>query len=46
MATMTIARVTIGYIASDMLSRNFRKVSYISNMYNFGMLLLDMDGGT
>ncbi|KAL8050772.1 hypothetical protein ABFX02_06G102300 [Erythranthe guttata] len=43
--TMTGARGTIGYIAPEVFSRNFGKVSYKSDIYSFGMLLLDMVGG-
>ncbi|KAF7147320.1 hypothetical protein RHSIM_Rhsim03G0204700 [Rhododendron simsii] len=42
---MTIARGTIGYIAPEVFSRNFGNVSYKSNIYRFGMLLLEMVGG-
>ncbi|KAK6121827.1 hypothetical protein DH2020_044440 [Rehmannia glutinosa] len=43
--TMTAARGTIGYIAPEVFSRNFGKVSYKSDIYSFGMLLIDMVGG-
>ncbi|KAG8390402.1 hypothetical protein BUALT_Bualt01G0079600 [Buddleja alternifolia] len=43
--TMTAARGTIGYIAPEVFSRNFGNVSYRSDIYSFGMLLLDMVGG-
>ncbi|XP_047325569.1 rust resistance kinase Lr10-like [Impatiens glandulifera] len=43
--SMTIARGTIGYIAPEVFSRNFGNVSYRSDIYSFGMLLLDMVGG-
>ncbi|KAL6503884.1 hypothetical protein OROGR_025807 [Orobanche gracilis] len=43
--TMTATRGTIGYIAPEVFSRNFGKVSYKSDIYSFGMLLLDMVGG-
>ncbi|RVW87477.1 Rust resistance kinase Lr10 [Vitis vinifera] len=36
---------TIGYIAPEVLSRNFGNVSYKSDVYSFGMLLLEMVGG-
>ncbi|KAI8565028.1 hypothetical protein RHMOL_Rhmol03G0229100 [Rhododendron molle] len=42
---MTTARGTIGYIAPEVFSRNFRNVSYKSDIYSFGMLLLEMVGG-
>ncbi|KAL2527434.1 Protein kinase superfamily protein [Abeliophyllum distichum] len=43
--TMTAARGTIGYIAPEVFSRNFGNVSYKSDIYSFGMLLLDLVGG-
>ncbi|KAH7855973.1 hypothetical protein Vadar_031182 [Vaccinium darrowii] len=43
--SMTTARGTIGYIAPEVFSRNFRNVSYKSDIYSFGMLLLEMVGG-
>ncbi|CAA0830873.1 Protein kinase superfamily protein [Striga hermonthica] len=43
--TMTAARGTVGYIAPEVFSRNFGRVSYKSDIYSFGMLLLDMVGG-
>ncbi|XP_055806337.1 rust resistance kinase Lr10-like isoform X2 [Solanum dulcamara] len=43
--TMTAARGTIGYIAPEVLSRNFGKVSHKSDIYSFGMFLLEMVGG-
>ncbi|GLT61344.1 hypothetical protein SLA2020_340590 [Shorea laevis] len=43
--SMTAARGTIGYIAPEVLSRNFGKASYKSDVYSFGMLLLEMVGG-
>ncbi|CAN4078460.1 unnamed protein product [Withania somnifera] len=39
------ARGTVGYIAPEVLSRNFGKVSHKSDIYSFGMLLLEMVGG-
>ena len=42
---MTAARGTMGYIAPEMLSRNFGNVSYKSDVYSFGMLLIEMVGG-
>ncbi|PIN27099.1 Serine/threonine protein kinase [Handroanthus impetiginosus] len=42
---MTVARGTIGYIVPEVLSRTFGKVSYRSDVYSFGMLLLEMVGG-
>ncbi|XP_034710668.1 rust resistance kinase Lr10-like [Vitis riparia] len=43
--SVTAARGTMGYIAPEMLSRNFGSVSYKSDVYSFGMLLLEMVGG-
>ncbi|WOK98042.1 rust resistance kinase Lr10-like [Canna indica] len=43
--TMTAARGTMGYIAPEMYSRNFGTVSYKSDIYSFGMLVLEMVGG-
>ncbi|KAF7149434.1 hypothetical protein RHSIM_Rhsim03G0206400 [Rhododendron simsii] len=43
--SMTTARGTIGYIAPEVFSRNFGNVSYKSEIYSFGMLLLEMVGG-
>uniref|UniRef100_F6H7E8 Protein kinase domain-containing protein n=1 Tax=Vitis vinifera TaxID=29760 RepID=F6H7E8_VITVI len=39
------ARGTIGYIAPEVLSRNFGNASHKSDVYSFGMLLLEMVGG-
>ena len=41
---MTTASGTIGYSAPEVFSRNFGKVSYKSNIYSFGILLLEMVG--
>ncbi|KAL5763440.1 hypothetical protein ACOSP7_019704 [Xanthoceras sorbifolium] len=38
-------RGTIGYIAPELISRNFGAVSSKSDVYSFGMLLLEMSGG-
>ncbi|XP_058206132.1 rust resistance kinase Lr10-like isoform X2 [Rhododendron vialii] len=43
--SMTTARGTIGYIAPEVFSRNFGNVSYKSDIYSFGMLLLEVVGG-
>ncbi|KAJ9679594.1 hypothetical protein PVL29_021501 [Vitis rotundifolia] len=43
--SMTVARGTMGYIAPEVLSRNFGNASYKSDVYSFGMLLLEMVGG-
>ncbi|KAA8517038.1 hypothetical protein F0562_017144 [Nyssa sinensis] len=43
--SMTVARGTKGYIAPEVFSRNFGNVSYKSDIYSFGMLLLEIVGG-
>ncbi|KAK2639313.1 hypothetical protein Ddye_027108 [Dipteronia dyeriana] len=42
---MSATRGTIGYIAPELISRNFGIVSCKSDVYSFGMLLLEMAGG-
>ncbi|KAF3792353.1 Macrophage colony-stimulating factor 1 receptor 2 [Nymphaea thermarum] len=42
--SMAAARGTVGYIAPEVVSRNFGNVSYKSDVYSFGMLLLEMVG--
>ncbi|XXG83078.1 hypothetical protein AAC387_Pa10g0922 [Persea americana] len=42
---MTHARGTMGYIAPEVFSRNFGNVSSKSDVYSYGMLLLEMVGG-
>ncbi|CAA3032966.1 rust resistance kinase Lr10-like [Olea europaea subsp. europaea] len=39
---MTSARGTMGYIAPEILYRNFGRASYKSDVYSSGMLLLEM----
>ncbi|XP_042032488.1 LEAF RUST 10 DISEASE-RESISTANCE LOCUS RECEPTOR-LIKE PROTEIN KINASE-like 2.4 [Salvia splendens] len=43
--SMIVARGTIGYIAPEVFSRNFGDVSYKSDVYSYGMLVLEMVGG-
>ncbi|KAI5394193.1 hypothetical protein KIW84_061044, partial [Lathyrus oleraceus] len=43
--SMTAARGTLGYMAPEVFSRNFGNVSYKSDIYSYGMLLLEMVGG-
>ncbi|KAK2399337.1 rust resistance kinase Lr10 [Trifolium repens] len=45
MVSMTAARGTMGYMAPEVLSRNFGNVSLKSDIYSYGMLLLEMVGG-
>ena len=46
MVSMTsVMGSTMGYIALKMLSKNFGNVSYKADVYNFGMLLIEMVGG-
>ncbi|XP_058724646.1 rust resistance kinase Lr10-like [Vicia villosa] len=45
MVSMTAARGTLGYMAPEVLSRNFGNVSLKSDIYSYGMLLLEMVGG-
>ncbi|KAL5763401.1 hypothetical protein ACOSP7_019665 [Xanthoceras sorbifolium] len=42
---VSATRGTIGYIAPELISRNFGAVSCKSDIYSFGMLLLEMVGG-
>ncbi|XP_028768289.1 rust resistance kinase Lr10-like [Neltuma alba] len=43
--SMTGARGTIGYIAPEVVSRNFGVVSQKSDVYSFGMMIFEMVGG-
>ena len=45
MVSMTSVRGTMSYIALEMLSKYFWNMSYKANVYNFGMLLIEMAGG-
>ncbi|KAF7830689.1 rust resistance kinase Lr10-like [Senna tora] len=43
--SVTAAKGTLGYIAPEVFSRNFGNVSYKSDIYSYGMMLLEMIGG-
>ncbi|GKV16776.1 hypothetical protein SLEP1_g27367 [Rubroshorea leprosula] len=43
--SMTRARGTCGYIAPEVFCRSFGGVSYKSDVYSYGMMILDMVGG-
>nr|DAD31847.1 TPA_asm: hypothetical protein HUJ06_010698 [Nelumbo nucifera] len=43
--SMVGARGTVGYIAPEVFSRNFGGVSHKSDVYSYGMMVLEMVGG-
>ncbi|XP_042456909.1 LEAF RUST 10 DISEASE-RESISTANCE LOCUS RECEPTOR-LIKE PROTEIN KINASE-like 2.1 isoform X1 [Zingiber officinale] len=43
--SMADARGTIGFIAPEVISRNFGSVSTKSDVYSYGMMILEMVGG-
>ncbi|GJZ13314.1 probable protein phosphatase 2C 15 [Tanacetum coccineum] len=45
MISMSHIRGTPGYIAPELFSRNFGQVSHKSDVYSYGMMILEMVGG-
>ncbi|KAI3729455.1 hypothetical protein L6452_18115 [Arctium lappa] len=45
MLSMSCMRGTPGYIAPELFSRNFGQVSHKSDVYSYGMMILEMVGG-
>ncbi|XP_034672586.1 LEAF RUST 10 DISEASE-RESISTANCE LOCUS RECEPTOR-LIKE PROTEIN KINASE-like 2.1 [Vitis riparia] len=43
--SMWDARRTMGYVASEVFNRNFGEVSSKSDVYSYGMMILEMVGG-
>ena len=44
MVSLTAARGTLGYIAPELFYKNIGGVSYKTDVYSFGMLLMEMVG--
>ncbi|KAI3729454.1 hypothetical protein L6452_18114 [Arctium lappa] len=45
MISMSCMRGTPGYIAPELFSRNFGQISHKSDVYSYGMMILEMVGG-
>lgn len=45
LVSMLDARGTVGYIAPEVWNRNFGRVSHKSDVYSYGMMILEMVGG-
>ncbi|XP_020549270.1 LEAF RUST 10 DISEASE-RESISTANCE LOCUS RECEPTOR-LIKE PROTEIN KINASE-like 2.5 isoform X2 [Sesamum indicum] len=43
--SMLVARGTMGYIAPEVFCRNFGQVSHKSDVYSYGMMVLEIAGG-
>ncbi|KAL8470769.1 hypothetical protein ACS0TY_033369 [Phlomoides rotata] len=43
--SMMVARGTIGYIAPEVFCRNYGEVSHKSDVYSYGMMVLEIAGG-
>jgi serine/threonine protein kinase len=43
--SMLGARGTVGYLAPELSCRNFGRVSHKSDVYSYGMMVLEMVGG-
>jgi len=43
--SLSDARGTMGYVAPEMWNKNFGRVSHKSDVYSYGMMLLEMVGG-
>ncbi|KAJ3692432.1 hypothetical protein LUZ60_012782 [Juncus effusus] len=45
LVSLSIAKGTTGYVAPEVISRNFGAISHKSDVYSFGMMLLEMSSG-